>query len=338
MARTSKITITKSKNKNYLNEKDIEMIQNQIINIFGDEVNQKIKIDINNLKNRLDYIIQKVQLIRVESSSSKYYRIKRNSAEKKRLMAEAYLIIFKVREYLLNETINYRYYYNTDETARVIQFEEKNILNYIKFGREGLKIADNILKRQESNQQYQDLIDKHYNNLLNGIQKVPNASFHIVHSTIMEKYESSNPGLKRQTGKGVGRIYQVFTMGHIFEAMDIAFSEAIIKNQINNYDLIEHYMYGKYLNYDSIAGTKGGDNPLTMTQIKANVADLLDYNTLLKDLNIIKNIFSIDQQIDNQKIKENIKKLYIDASKYQDINDFNNAIDTALNQVLQIIT
>ena len=52
-------------------------------------------------------------------------------------MAEAYLLIFKIREYLLNESINYRYYYNTENTAKVIQFEENDILKYIKFGSSG---------------------------------------------------------------------------------------------------------------------------------------------------------------------------------------------------------
>ena len=64
-------------------------------------------------------------------------------------MAEAYLLIFKIREYLLNESINYRYYYNTENTAKVIQFEENDILKYMKFGSSGLKMATSIIQKQE---------------------------------------------------------------------------------------------------------------------------------------------------------------------------------------------
>ena len=169
-----------------------------------------------------------------------------------------------------------------------------------------------------------------------GIQPAKNSNFQVVHSYIMKKYEINNPGLRKQTGKGAGR-YQVFNLGHIFEAMDIAFSIAINQNEINNYDLIESYMYGKYLNYDSIAGTKGGDNPITMTQIKSNIADLMDYYTLLNDLKILKDIFNTNM-IDKELIKENIKKLYLDSSKYQDINDFNNMLDNAINKVIEVVT
>ena len=324
-----------SNNKNYLSQADIKLIQNKIIDIFGEETNKELSLNISALVDEINYIAQKVQIKEFQSGSSKKYRLKRSSIEKRRLMAEAYLIIFKVREYLLNEVINYRYYYNTPDTAKVIEFKEDNILNFIKFGKEGLKIAENILKRQEENQQYQNLIDRHYMNLMAGIQKASDSNFQLVHSNIMSKYENMNPGLRKQTGKGTGR-YQVFTMGHVFEAMDIAFSEAIENNQIDNYDAIEKYMYGKYLNYDSVPGTQGGDNPISMTQIKANAADLLDYNTLLKDLEVLKNIFNLNN-IDKNKIRENIKNLYINNDKYQDINDLNNAINNALNKVINSI-
>lgn len=319
-------------NKNYLSKQDIDIIQNKIINIFGDEASEKIILNTNELINELDYIIQKVELVKSG------HRIKRSSTEKRRLMAEAYLIIFKIREFLLNEEIDYRYYYNTDNTAKVIHFKEKNILDYIKFGSEGLKIADTILKKQEINQTYQTLINQHYNNLIAGVQPASNSNLQVVHSYIMRKYESFNPGLRKQTGKGAGS-YQVFTRGHLFEAMDIAFSEVIAQNKIEDYNLIEYYMYGKYLNYDSVAGTKGGDNAITMTQIKANAADLLDYSTLLKDLKILKNIFNKDKiKIDKDKIRKNIKDLYLHESKYEDINDFNNAIDDALEKVVISLT
>lgn len=333
MATNIKIKTEKT-SKAYLSNQEMRNIQKEITKIFGEEVNNTIFLNIIELQKELNKIIQKVELIKNQNNSK--MRIKRSSREKLSLMAEAYLIIFKVREFLLNEEIDYRYYYNIQgdkTTAKVINFKEKDLLKYLKFGKYGLQVANSVLQKQENDSKYQALLDAHYNNLMLGIQSINDSSFKVVHSKIMEKYEAINPGLKKQIGKGAGR-YQVFTMGHIFEAMDIAFSEAMVNNQLENYDLIESYMYGKYLNYDSIPGTKGGDNPITMTQIKSNIADYLDYTTILKDLKILLEIFN-SNNIDKNIISQNIENLYIDKIKYQDINDFNEALDGAVDKVLK---
>lgn len=335
MATTVKIQTTKT-SKIYLSNQEMNNIKKEITKIFGEEADQIISLNVVELQNELNKIIRKVELIKNQQNSK--MRIKRSSKEKFSLMAEAYLIIFKVREFLLNEEIDYRYYYSIkgdSNIAKVINFKEKDLLKYLKFGKYGLQVADSALKKEESDSKYQALLNSHFNNLMAGIQSANDSNFKVVHSYIMEKYGSINPGLRKQTGKGAGR-YQVFTMGHIFEAMDIAFSEAMKNDQLEDYNIIESYMYGKYLNYDSVPGTKGGDNPITMTQIKSNIADYLDYSTILKDLQILLDIFNINN-MDKSAISQNIEKLYMDKVKYQDINDFNNALDEAVDKTLKLL-
>lgn len=323
----------------YLSQSDIDSIQNEIATIFAEGSVEEMTLNLIELRKELDYITKKVELMSFGSKNNKY-RIKNTSQEKRKLMAEAYLIIFKIREFLLNEKINYRYYFNASTSngmvtgAKVIEFEEDELLKYIKFGKQGIQIASHILKKQEGNQQYQSLIDAHFTNLIAGIQNASGSYFKVVHSYIMNRYEQMNPGLRKQTGKGAGS-YQVFTMGHVYEAIDIAFSEAIEEKKIQDFSFIERATYGKYLNYDSIAGTKGGDNAITMTQIKANAADVLDFTTILKDLEQLKNIFSIN--VDKEAIKEGIKKLYLDETKYQDIEAFEGAAEAATEKLFNLL-
>ena len=313
-----------------LTEKEIRDIQSKISELFTEEVDGQIGMDIVSLKAEISSIINRMKFIEVYSSHSGKYkgsRISRMGRKKRELLAEAYLIIFKVREYLLNEAIDYRYYYNTDDgEAGVISFKEEEILKYIKFGQFGLQILDSALKKQGKNTEYQSLLDLHYTNLMNGLQKSASGGFYLVHSAIMNKYGIMNPGLRKKNNQP-----QVFTRGHIFEAMDIAFSEALQNNAISDFGAIEQAVFGKYLSYDSIAATKGGDNPLTMTQIKANAADVLDYTTIIKDLNEILNLLNLKSK---EEIRMSIEKIFMDKDKYQSLEAFNNAANNAVDKLL----
>lgn len=273
-----------------------------------------------------------MKFIEVYSSHSGKYkgsRISRMGRQKRAYLAEAYLLIFKVREFLLNEEIDYRYYYNTEESAGVVSFSEKDILKYMKFGQFGIQILDSALKKQQSNTEYQALLDLHYTNLMNGLQKSVTGGFYLVHSAIMNKYEAMNPGLRKKNNQ-----YQIFTRGHIFEAMDIAFSEAMQNQTVQDYGAIEQAVFGRYLAYDSVAATKGGDNALTMTQIKANAADILDYTTIIKDLQEIKKLLELT---DPKAMKQQIEKLFMDQDKYQTLEAFNDAANAAVDRLLDTL-
>ena len=50
-----------------------------------------------------------------------------------------------------------------------------------------------------------------------------------------------------------------------------------------------------------------------MTQIKANAADVLDYTTIIKDLNKILNLLNLKSK---EEIKMSIEKIFMDKDKY----------------------
>lgn len=314
-------------------EKDIRDIQKEIAKLFTEEAEGQLTINVNELKAEIETIINKIHFIKVYSSQSGKYkgsRISRMGSQKRQLMAEAYLIIFKVRQFLLDEEINYRYYFNTDDGgAKVVEFSEDEILKYMRVNTFGLQILDNVLKKEENSQEYQSLLDLHYQNIMNGLQPASNSSFYVVHSAIMNKYNIMNPQLRKKNNQ-----YQVFTRGHIFEAIDIAFSEAIRNNKERDYFSIESAVFGKYLNYDSIAGTKGGDNAITMTQIKANAADILDYTTIVKDLELILQLLQLKSK---DEMQNQIEKLYMDKDKYETLDAFNSAADRAVDKLLSLL-
>lgn len=318
--------------RGYLGGFDIENIEKNIIKFFTEKSKQIVINDINALKKEVDLIIQKINL-------TKDNTISRNTKWKENLMAEGYLIVFKLRHFLLEEEIDYRYYYTTDEgKAKVFNFNEKDILNYMHFDANRIGVGAANIKKTLEDQSYQNLLDKHYDNLIAGIQpakKLKNektdddkTSYKVVHSYIMRKYESSNPGLRK---KDDNRYYQLFNMGHIYEAMDVAFSEAILNKREDDFDYIENLMYGKYLNYDNIAGTKGGDNALTMTQVKSNAAGFLKYFTILEALKEISKM--LDPKISSTELEQRIRDLYISTTKYEDIDACNQIVDKAVKSL-----
>ena len=315
----------------YLNDYAIKSIKNEIGNIFGEDTVKIVTINIEKLNKELNNSINKLETYKKNQGGFKSLK---NNSERKRLMAQAYLIIFKIREFLTGEKINYRYYYQTnDGHAGVVEFEEDEILKYIKFGDTHIRIANAILSKQESNQKYQSLLDEHYNNLYKGLQDDTESNYKVVHSYIFDKYAQMNAGLRNDNNPDQ---YQRFNMGHFFEAVDISFTEAINENKINDYNFIERSVFGKYLYYDSVHGTKGGDNALTLTQIKANEADVLAYNTIIDDLKELRSLFNINA-INKEEIKERIKNLYIHESKYEDIKLFEQTAENAADKLINIL-
>ena len=329
----AKGSVSKGKSQ-VLSEKDIESILSRVSEIFSEDLNKELVLDINSFKQEITTIINKIKFIEVYSSHDrkrKGSRVSRMGRQKRAYLAEGYLLVFKMRQFLLNETINYRYYYNVDaDRAKVVSFSEDNLLKYMKFGQFSIQILDSVLKKQKSDQSYQQLLDIHYTNLMNGLQKSNTPGFYVVHSAIMNKYGIMNSGLRRKNANN----YQVFTRGHIFEAMDIAFSEAMQEQKITDYGLIEKAMFGKYLSYDNITASKGGDNAITMTSIKSNVADILDYTTIIKNLQSVLDILELR---DRGEIKTAIQNLFMDQSKYQTLNDFNDAANAAVDRLLNAL-
>lgn len=323
--------------KKIFSEADIDSILQNVSEIFGDETYSTINLNIEKFQKEIDKILNKVKLIQVYNSHGKLkgYRIKYNSMEKRKLLAEGYLLIFKLREFLIGETIDYRYYYNLPDPpggVRVTTFSEDNILKMMSSAQLGFKIRQGEARKATEATEYQNLLDLHYMNIMNGLGPAKDRSFLVTHTYIREKYasETEGKGLYKKDGKSP----QVFTRGHVFEALDIAFSEAINSGKLEDFHSIEYSVFSKYLNYDNIAGTQGGDNQITMTQIKANAADLLDYATIIKDLEDIRNMLQLKNKV---KLAEQIKEMYLNKTKYEQIEDFNKAAVQGAEKLLTII-
>lgn len=322
---------------NFISGNERDRIEEEISNIFGSGTYEILSLNIQELRNKIDTIINKVELLEYKETgdSNKKYRIKNETDSKLLMMADAYFILFQVREFLTGESINYRYYYNTSEgRAGVIEFQEKDLIDYIKFGKNALEIAQGRIKKQgESNQKYQNLLDSHYKNLYAGLKDATTSGRKVVHSYIMHRYEETNAGLRNKEDP---RLYQLFTMGHFFEALDIAFSEAIAEGKEDDFSFMEKSVYGTHLYYDNIEGLKGGDNANTMTQIKANAATILRYNTILNSLKDLRDILNVSF-LNRKEIVERVKNLYLHESKYKDIEAFEQAAQAAANKLIEVL-
>ena len=330
----SRARVTKVGSMNFIGTQAQERIQNEIVKIFTDGTHEELTLNIERLRKKLDVIIDKVQLQAYKAGTETRYKIRNNTDNKLELMAEAYLLLFQIREFLTGENIDYRYYYTTSAgEAQVIQFQEKDLMEYMKFGKDALEISQGRIKKGQNNEKYQALLDSHYQNLYQGIQDSTTAGRKVVHSYIMNKYNGTNPGLRNKEDP---RKYQLFTMGHFFEAVDIAITEAIEQNQIDKYSFIENAVYGKHLYYDNVEGLRGGDNAITMTQIKSNAASILKYYTIIESLKKLRDIINMED-INKETIKERVKELYLHETKYQDMQAFERAANQAAEKLVKIL-
>ena len=319
-------------NKGILSGFDRDEIEKRIAKIFTEESEQIILKDIHSLKQEVDRILNNVKL------KSSDQTIAYNTKEKENMIAEAYLIVFKLREALLQESIDYRYYYTApDGKTKVYHFTEKDILKYFHFDTNKLTLLDSKIRQAAEDSEYQRLVDRHMENLMKKVSSIQITSKNghkttrqLVSDDIIRKYGSKNSGLINKDSGGA----QLFTQGHLYEAVDIAFSESIQNNKIDDYDYIEDLVYGKYLKYDSINGTKGGDNHITMTQIKSNSASFLKYNTIIDALGEISTM--LDKATPSPQLKEKIKNLYISEVKYEDFDSCEKAVDDAVQKIVDL--
>lgn len=262
--------------------------------------------------------------------------------------AKGYMLIFKFREWLLNEVINYRYYFNDSQGIMVKEWTEIEILEFMNFGLTGLII--NYTKAKNSpnikDQQLDSFINHYFklftstpdpnpdkkDEFLGPYMRLLNNHKFIVRSVIMNRYFATNPSLKTKEGK-----YANFNQGHIFEGLDITYFDLLQnymkQNMLNYTSQVEDLFFGKYLNSDNIKGSKGGDNFITNTSIKANKADLYDYKTIRQQLI---DILKLLQTPNEEKIKEILREHFLSEEKL--LNNFNQSLDMAIEKILDSIS
>ena len=323
------------KNEKVLSERQIASIYKSIGLVFSEEINEEISINLIEFKRQIRLILNQMKFEKKELNQYKGHRIVNLNPRRQALAMRGYLLIFKFREYLLNEEINYRYYYQDNEgNVKATTFTEKDIAKYVKFGDEGIKIDPSKARYAEVAQDYQKNMDKFFKKYTvpdkNSYMQIAGKGYgRVVRSNIMRTYEHLNPGLRTKEGR-----YQMFNRGHIYEAIDTSLSLAISKNQTPQDKIIESYVFGKYLALDNIRASQGGDNPITNTSIKSNQADLYDFATIKTQLENILIILENGPKSVEQ-IQSIIEKLYLHKSKFIDEEDFQKTARMATEKILK---
>lgn len=321
---------------NILSPSQKRNITNLISQTFQEDLYGQLTLDLIEFKKQVNNILQQMKLEPV----NKKYQFMNHTSRKNALAAKGYLLIFKFREFLLNEEIDYRYYFNDNAgNSKAISFKEKDILKYIKFGKEGIQINPTPLKKEEIDKQYSIFMNHYFTlytvpdvNEYMRLIETNTISVRIVRSAIMKKFESSNPGLRKKDS----HYYQTFNKGHIYEAIDSSISEMLSKNEEESDELITRYVFGKYLRRDTIGGSRGGDNPITNTSIKSGQADLYDYITIQKQLVEIKKILDLGLT-SPEEAKKTIKNLFLHESKFESEELYEKSAEDALNKLLSIL-
>ena len=336
--------------ENILSQSQINTIKKAVARAFVEEQEGSLKIDLLQFKRQANQIIKMAKF--QKGILSKNFEILNLTARKQALLAKGYILIMEFRHYLFDEEINYRYYIKADgDTSayeKAVEFTESDISKYMKFRKDKIIFNESKLKQSDINEAYSNFIN-YYSNLymipdVNDYMRLIKGTKQpgrIVRSNIMNQYYSQNPKLRNlKTNR-----YQVFTRGHIIEAIDISTSQVLqnLDNNTINEDvasitsLMTQYTFGQNLSYDNVAASAGADNNITKTSIKATGADLYDYYTIVSQLSDIINI--IDNGFDSEEKRINtFQKMFMDKSKYISDEDFQTVAEKAYNKLLKYIS
>ena len=325
-------------NENIMNSAQISTLYRMVAKAFAEDGAGAIQVDLQNFKRQVDTILRYMKIVELVTERGNKHWVLYNATPKvQRYAARGYVLIFKFREWLLNETLNYRYYYYDNEgTVRSSQMTENNIMNFIKFGKYGLQINPTQAKTASSastlyntvlNEYYQKYMQMGDNNKGPYLQSGSSYGF-VLRSAIMKVYEKQNPGLRANSGK-----YQMFNRGHLLEALDTAISDIVTHDQKINDSNMEAYVFGKHLALDHIKASQGADNNFTKTSIKSGSADLYDYSTIRFQLETIQKI--LNGGIDRQTAEENIMNLFMHSSKYKSGEEFQETANKAVDKLLK---
>lgn len=335
---------------NILSTSQINTIKKAIAKVFIEEQDGNLKIDLLQFNRQANQIIKMAKY--QKGMLSKNFEILNLTSKKQALLAKGYILIMEFRHYLFEEEINYRYYIKSEKDApsyeKAVEFSENDISKYMKFRKDKIIFNEPKLKESKINEAYSNFAS-YYSNLYmvpdvnDYMRLIKNTKLpgRIVRSNIMNQYYSQNPKLKNaKTNR-----YQVFTRGHIMEAIDISISQVLQtldSNATINEDiasitsLMTQYMFGKNLNYDNVSASAGADNNITKTSIKATGADLYDYYTIVSQLSNIIDIINNGFNSEKERINT-FQKMFMDKSKYISEEDFQNVAQKAYNKLLDDI-
>lgn len=322
--------------KKILSDSQIKTIYKKIAEAFAEQLDEKILINFSSLKKQINQILTAMQLEETfhQDGQHKGWKLRNATPYRQAMAARGYLIIMKFREYLTNEKIDYRYYYEDRlGTSKATTFSENNILKYIKFGSDAIQIDPTTAKTANPAGEYNSFIQEYFSRFTGPeyMQPASGANGFLVHSTIMKQYSGSNPGLHRKDNPNQ---YQFFNKGHIYEGIDTALSAALIDDNENLDLMVQNYLFGKYLALDNVKASQGPDNTITSTSIKSGSADLYDYNTIKKQLEILQNVL-FSGTIGREEMSNKIQELFLHKSHFNTAEEMEQTAQTYIDKIIK---
>lgn len=227
------------------------------------------------------------------------------------LLFQAYELIQKLREYLTGEVLTYHLYVTTQGESgysiKQISVPGDQLINYFTAGKRQIAMRIGAVKKaydQMKDVEKASKLQKHWEDVMS-LFKNPQKGTYKNTVWIYQPKEIERSIEPPPVGSA-----QVFNLGHIVEAVDIANSQ--IPPEDNFLSLFE-----AALEYDSVSGFKGGDNQ--MIQVKANSARLMRYSSIM---NALDSVIDIQNSLNNfSEAMKKIRELYYSSSMSPSIDE-----------------
>lgn len=309
-----------TKRQSYLSQSDISQIKRDIANLFSEETISSLSF-VKGLKTRINNILKQY----TKNNKGKMEIDSLNYTTQK-FLGKGYVLIQEFRQLLLGEVLSYRYYQNVDGQISITDFQEDDILHYMKFTTGKIYINQNLhLKQHEANQEYIEKVNRVFPKITKEMTR--QKSGYYVNQNAINRYKA-NPKL-------LGILYNE---GHIFEAIDLAYSDLAKHDRLGTKGedtIVKNYVFQKYLMRDTVRGSKGGDNPFENRSIKANSAGLYSFNSIYEDLVNISLMLELRSKAE---IAQIIKSTFLDISKFNNnIEQMDKAAEMAAEKLMSIL-
>lgn len=259
-------------------------------------------------------------------------------------MKEAYRLIMQIRTDFLGEgeKISYRLYLRGEDInkVKIVDINEETLLKLVERSGNELRLRRTFknIESIESNSRTQELFNQHFQSISRSLKPVEHGyvvPFSKVRDVVKTRVGSSLYWQKDSTSGKSAYTPKIWNRGWIYQAFDATINS--LYNENSNIVIEESEFrftyFNKHLVYDNVVGFKGGD--VGVTQIKSNMASLVNITTLIKYLKIIQDILNFNNFSNEQALVEYIKKNFTNKENLTD--ELNIIIEKRANALLNII-
>ena len=321
---------------NGINDLVSEIAKKGTGSIISEDGTKDVKLDIEAEKTKIQ------QLLTVLRSWKKGAHIQNFTW----VLQQSYAEIMHLREFLLQEQITYRVYARDTggrlQDVTVYSLTEEELWGITTRNRDTLRLRANLtkgLKEIEEDTKRNAIVDAHMANIENGLEKIEHGqvnsatnksysrAYWVAKDDIINQYggPESLPNLVWQDENGPeGKNFatrKLFNRGWIYEAFDATAAElGEKKDLLTNKGRFHRVYFTAKLDFDNLKGFKGGD--VDLTQIKANMAQLMNRITPIEYLEICYNILnntSMDPKLLAQYVIDNFKDKNLDKTTFETV-------------------